>query len=68
MTHLDKPKLVKELRQRLGLMGVGGADGQGLQEPVKDPARFPWHEVTRVTHYWLSVDAMTRPMKDRSRT
>ena len=42
-----------------------------LQEPVKDPARFPWHEVNKVAHYWLEVDALsacdaqaglTRPM------
>jgi len=36
-----------------------------LQEPVKDPARFPWHEVTKVAHYWLEVNAMTRPMQLR---
>ena len=36
-----------------------------FQEPVRDPARFPWHEVTKVQHYWLEVDAMTRPMKVR---
>jgi hypothetical protein len=36
-----------------------------LQEPVKDPARFPWHEVTKVQHYWLEVDAMTQPMQVR---
>ncbi len=34
-----------------------------LQEPIKDPARFEWHEVTKVAHYYLSVDAMTRPMQ-----
>jgi superfamily II DNA or RNA helicase len=33
-----------------------------LQEPIKDPARFPWHEVTKVAHYYLSVDALTKPM------
>ncbi|OGI47596.1 MAG: hypothetical protein A2637_01630 [Candidatus Muproteobacteria bacterium RIFCSPHIGHO2_01_FULL_65_16] len=22
-----------------------------LQEPIKDPARFPWYEVTKVQHY-----------------
>ena len=33
-----------------------------LQKPVKDPARFPWHEVTKVQHYWLEVDAMTKPL------
>jgi len=36
-----------------------------LQEPVRDPARFQWHEVTRVAHYWLEVDAMTKPMRVR---
>ena len=27
-----------------------------------DPARFPWHEATKVPHYWLEVDAMPKPM------
>jgi hypothetical protein len=34
-----------------------------LQEPIKDPARFPWQEVTKVAHYRLEVNAMTRPMQ-----
>ena len=38
-----------------------------LQEPIKDPARFPWHEVVKVQHYWLEVDAMTTPMTVRER-
>jgi superfamily II DNA or RNA helicase len=36
-----------------------------MQEPIQDPARFPWHEVTKIAHYWLSVDAMTSPMMVR---
>ncbi len=49
-----------------------------LQEPIKDPARFPWHEaclprrpdlrrrqVKKVDHYYLSVDALTQPMQVR---
>lgn len=36
-----------------------------LQEPIQNPAQFPWHEVTKVQHYWLEVDAMTRPMEVR---
>ncbi|MBN1661284.1 MAG: DUF3883 domain-containing protein, partial [Anaerolineae bacterium] len=36
-----------------------------LQEPVRDPARFPWHEVVKVAHYWLDIDAMTSPMQIR---
>jgi len=39
-----------------------------LQEPIKDPARFEWHEVTKVAHYYLSVDAMTRPMQVREQS
>ena len=38
-----------------------------LQEPVADPARFPWREVTKVQHDYLSVDAITRPMRVRVR-
>jgi superfamily II DNA or RNA helicase len=36
-----------------------------LQEPVKDPARLPWHEVRKIDHYWLAVDALTQPMQVR---
>lgn len=34
-----------------------------LQDPIKDPARFPWHEVKKIDHYYLSVDALTQPMQ-----
>jgi superfamily II DNA or RNA helicase len=34
-----------------------------LQDPVKDPARLKWHEVQKVDHYYLSVDAVTQPMQ-----
>ena len=27
-----------------------------LQEPILNPARFEWHEVSKVQHYWLQVD------------
>lgn len=36
-----------------------------LQEPIKDPARFEWREVTKVAHYYLSVDALKQPMQVR---
>ena len=32
---------------------------------IPDPARLQWHEVTKVQHYYLNVDAMTRPMQVR---
>jgi len=33
-----------------------------LEDPIKDPARFPWHEVKKIEHYRLDVNAMTQPM------
>jgi hypothetical protein len=36
-----------------------------LQEPIRDPARFPWREVKKVQHYWMEVNAMTQPMQVR---
>ena len=36
-----------------------------LQDPISDPARFPWHEVTKVAHYYLSVNALKHPMEVR---
>lgn len=39
-----------------------GATHPIMQEPIKDPARFSWREVTRVAHYWLEVNTMTKPM------
>ncbi len=38
-----------------------------LQEPIRDPARFPWHEVTKIAHYYLSVNALKQPMEVRER-
>ena len=41
------------------------ASAPELQEPIRNPARFPWREVTKVQHYWLDVNAMTKPMETR---
>ena len=37
--------------------------GQELPEvnDLKDPARLEWHGVTKVAHYYLSINAMSRP-------
>lgn len=40
---------------------VTDCDGTLRPQIIKDPARFPWHEVTDVAHYCLSVDALTQP-------
>jgi len=36
--------------------------GAKLQEPIKNPAQLNWHEVKKVEHYYLSVDAMSKAM------
>ena len=41
------------------------ASSPELQEPIRDPARFPWHEVTKVAHYWLDVSALKQPRQVR---
>ena len=41
------------------------ANAPELQEPIKDPARFPWREVRKVQHYWLNVNALKQPMEVR---
>jgi hypothetical protein len=33
--------------------------------PIRDPARLDWNEVTKVAHYYLRVNAMTKPMQVR---
>ncbi len=43
-------------------------DAPQLQDPVRDPARLAWNEVTKVAHYYLSVNAMTQPMQVREQT
>ena len=37
--------------------------GSKLQEPIKDPARFPWHEVKKVEYYSLKVDTLTNTLR-----
>ena len=29
-----------------------------LREPIKDPARFPWHEVKKIEHYRVNVETL----------
>lgn len=36
-----------------------------LQKPIRDPARLNWNEVTKVAHYYLTVNAMRPPIPIR---
>jgi len=34
-----------------------------LRDPIRDPARLQWNEVSKVQHYWLELRAMTQPAR-----
>jgi superfamily II DNA or RNA helicase len=34
---------------------TGCATKPVMQEPIRDPARFPWHEIKKVEHYWIDT-------------
>jgi hypothetical protein len=36
-----------------------------LQDPIRDPASLDWNEVTKVAHYYLSVNSMMKLMQRR---
>jgi hypothetical protein len=36
-----------------------------LQEPIPDPARLEWHEVRKVAHYYLTVEAIEQSLRVR---
>lgn len=36
-----------------------------LEEPIRDPARLDWNEVSKVAHYYLALDAMKKPVRVR---
>ena len=36
-----------------------------LRKRIQNPARLPWHEVTKVQHYSLDVNAMPQPLEGR---
>ena len=62
----NERRVAEDRRDCYWLYVVTNCDTEpALQEPIRDPARFAWHEVTKVAHYYLSVNAMTQPMQVR---
>ena len=59
----NERRVAEDRRDCYWLYVVTGCDTSPcLQEPVHDPARLDWNEVTKIAHYYLSVNAMMRPM------
>ena len=62
----NERRVAEDRPERYWLYIVTNCAGEPqLQEPIFNPARFPWHEESKVQHYWLNVDAMTQPMQIR---
>jgi hypothetical protein len=60
----NEKRIAEDRRDLYWLYIVTHCDTEAkLEEPIKDPARFPWHEVKKVEHYRLDVNAMTQPMQ-----
>ncbi len=38
-----------------------------LFNSIKDPTRLQWHEVKKVDHYYMSIDAVIQPMQVREK-
>lgn len=62
----NERRVAEDRRDCYWLYVVTNCDSEPkLETPIKDPARFPWHEVRKVEHYWLEIEAMTQPMHIR---
>jgi superfamily II DNA or RNA helicase len=57
----NEKRIAEDRRDLYWLYVVTHCDTEpSLRDPIKDPARFSWHEVKKVEHYRLDVNAMTQ--------
>jgi len=64
----NEKRVAEDRRDCYWLYVVTNCKGEPrLQNPIKDPARLQWHEVKKVDHYYLSIDAVTHPMQVRGK-
>jgi len=61
----NEKRVAEDRRDRYWIYLATGCDAHPRLHVHKDPASIPWHEVTKVAHYYLAVNAMTRPMQVR---
>jgi hypothetical protein len=57
----NERRVAEDRRDCYWLYVVTGCATTPTLHTLADPAQHPWHEVSRVQHYWLQVDAMTQP-------
>lgn len=56
----NERRVAEDRRDCFWLYVVTDCKSNPTLHQVSDPARFPWHEVVKVAHYYMSVDEMTR--------
>jgi hypothetical protein len=61
----NEKRVAEDRRDCYWLYVVTHCDTDPRLQVVKDPASLSWHEVKKVDHYWVSVDAVREPMKVR---
>jgi hypothetical protein len=57
----NEKRVAEDCRDCSWLYVVTRCDTEPRLQAIRDPAGLPWHEVKKVDHYWLSVDAATGP-------
>jgi hypothetical protein len=60
----NERRVAEDRRDCYWLYVVTACKTNPVLHQVPDPARFPWHEVVKVAHYYLSLDEMTRRKGD----
>lgn len=60
----NERRVAEDRRDCYWLYVVTGCRSNPVLHQIPDPARFPWNEVVKVAHYYLSVDEMTRRKGD----
>lgn len=61
----NEKRVAEDRRDCYWLYVVSHCNTTPKLEPIRDPARLDWHEVKKIDHYYLSVDAMTQPTEVR---
>ncbi|WP_216640952.1 helicase-related protein [Thermus scotoductus] len=60
----NERRVAEDRRDCYWLYIVTNCATQPELQRIKDPARFPWHEVTKVAHYYLPAEALIGPMQE----
>jgi hypothetical protein len=56
----NERRVAEDRRDCYWLYVVTDCDSTPQLHTINDPARFPWHEVRKIDHYWLDVRALTQ--------